>query len=160
MVKIEEFHQDFLQTILSDSQSRGLLQSKSFFENVCEELILIGDLTNNYTEAEYSKKDIPVVYGYDYDDERKILTLLVDQFFQEEEIQTLYKKDADVKFNRLKNFFVDCINGLYTKMEEAYEHFSMAYNIYQLYHKDKIEKVKRQIVNKCTRAIYRSFKRI
>lgn len=142
MIKIEDFHQDFLQSILSDSQSRGLLQSKAFFENVCEELVLIGDLTNNYTEAEYSKKDIEIVYGYDYDEERHILTLLVHQFFQEEEIQTLYKKDVDVKFNRLKNFFIDCSNGLYEKMEESYEHFSMAYNIFQLNNKNNIEKVR------------------
>jgi len=147
MIKLEGFHEYFLQSVLSDSQSRGLLQSKAFFENVCEELISIGDLTKNYTEAEYSKKDIPIVYGYDYDEERLILTLLVDQFFQEEEIQTLYKKDVDVKFNRLKNFFIDCSNGLYEKMEEAYEHSSMAYHIYQLYSKNKIEKIRLVILS-------------
>ena len=35
MVSLEEFHQNLVQTILSDTQSRGLTKSKSFFENVC-----------------------------------------------------------------------------------------------------------------------------
>jgi hypothetical protein len=39
MVSLEEFHQDFLQSILSDADSRGLMKPQAFFENVCEELI-------------------------------------------------------------------------------------------------------------------------
>lgn len=69
MVSLEEFHQNLVQTILSDTQSRGLTKSKSFFENVCEELVEIAELTRNYTEAEYIKRGMEV-YGYDYDDER------------------------------------------------------------------------------------------
>ena len=83
MISLEEFHQDFIQSILSDAESRGLLQAKSFFENVCEELITTADLTNNYTEAEYTRKGIDV-YGYDYDEERKVLSLLSHEFFQED----------------------------------------------------------------------------
>ncbi len=30
MATLEEFHQDFLQSILSDSESRGLLKAQSF----------------------------------------------------------------------------------------------------------------------------------
>jgi hypothetical protein len=44
MVSLEEFHQDFLQSILSDADSRGLMKPQAFFENVCEELISTGDL--------------------------------------------------------------------------------------------------------------------
>ncbi|UOE49152.1 hypothetical protein MTO98_32680 [Mucilaginibacter sp. SMC90] len=75
MASIEEFHQDFLQSILSDAESRGLLKAQSFFEIVCEDLVSVGDLTNNYTPAEYIKRGIEA-YGYDYDEERKILTIL------------------------------------------------------------------------------------
>ena len=81
MITLQEFHQDFLQSILSDTQSRGIPKPQAFFENVCEELIATGDLSNNYTEAEYTKKSMEV-YGYDYDEEREILTLLAHQFFQ------------------------------------------------------------------------------
>lgn len=141
MVSLAEFHQDFLQSILSDAQSRGLMKPQCFFENVCEELISTGDLTNNYTVAEYAKKGLEV-YGYDYDEERQILSLLVHQFFQEEEIQTLTKNQIDTKFKRLKTFYNKCIDGIYKNMEEAFESYSMAYNIYNLYNNNKIDRVK------------------
>ena len=141
MISLEEFHQDFIQSILSDAESRGLLQAKSFFENVCEELITTADLTNNYTEAEYTRKGIDV-YGYDYDEERKVLSLLSHEFFQEDIIMTLTKNKLDTKFKRLKNFYLKAIDGLHQNMEEAYESYSMAYNINGWYQKKKIEKVK------------------
>jgi hypothetical protein len=145
MISLEEFHQDFLQSILSDAQSRGLLKPQSFFENVCEELISTGDLTNNYTAAEYTKKGLEV-YGYDYDEERQILSLLVHQFFQEDEIQTLTKNIIDIKFKRLKTFYNKCVDGIYENMEQAYDHYSMAYSIYNYYTKNKIDKVRLIII--------------
>ena len=145
MVSLEEFHQDFLQSILSDVESRGLEKSKSFFENVCEELISTGDLTNNYTEAEFIKKGIEV-YGYDYDEERQILSLLVHQFFQEDEIQTLTTAIKDTKFKRLQAFYEKCINGDIHNMEKAYESYSMAYNINNLDKQNKISKLRLMIL--------------
>ena len=141
MISLEEFHQDFMQSILSDAQSRGLMRAKSFFENVCEELIRTADLTNNYTEAEYTKKGIDV-YGYDYDEEREVLSLLSHEFFQEDTIETLTKGRLDVKFKRLKTFYSRAIDGLYQNMEEAYESYSMAYNIYGWNSKKEIKKVR------------------
>ena len=141
MISLEDFHQDFLQAILSDAQSRGLLKPQSFFENVCEELISTGDLTNNYTAAEYLKKGLEV-YGYDYDEERQVLSLLVHQFFQEDEIQTLTKNIIDTKFKRLQAFYTKCIDGIYENMEPAYDHYSMAYNIYNYSNKKNINKVR------------------
>ncbi len=141
MISIEEFHEDFLQSILSDAESRGLMKPQSFFENVCEELTNSGDLTKNYTVAEYTKRGLEI-YGYDYDDERNILSLIVHQFFQEEEIQTLTTNHVTVKFNRLKTFLIKCFSGLYREMEETSESYSMAYNIFNYYNKQKIGKIR------------------
>ncbi len=141
MISLEEFHQDFLQSILSDAESRGLEKPKAFFENICEELISTGDLTNNYTEAEFIKKGIEV-YGYDYDEERQILSLLAHQFFQEDDIQTLTKSIMDTKFKRLQAFYEKCISGDIDNMEKAYESYSMAYNINNLNKQDKISKLR------------------
>ena len=52
MISLEEFHQNLLQSIFTDTQSRGLTHSKSFFENVCESLVEIAELTRNYTQAQ------------------------------------------------------------------------------------------------------------
>ena len=153
-ITLEEFHQDFLQSILSDSESRGLEKPKAFFENVCEELISTGDLTNNYTEAEFIKKGIEI-YGYDYDEERGILSLLAHQFFQEDEIQTLTKLTIDTKFKRLRAFFEKCINGDINSMEKAYESYSMAYKIFTLSQQKKITKLRLIILTdgKATRTL-------
>jgi len=141
MVSLDEFHEDFLQSILSDAESRGLMKPQAFFENVCEELLSIGDLTKNYTVAEYTKRGIEV-HGYDFDEERKVVSLLVHQFFQEEEIQTLTRNTINVKFNRLKTFFSKCTQAVYQKMEETSEAYSMAYSIHQYHRNNQIEKVR------------------
>lgn len=145
MISLHEFHEDFLQSILSDAEGRGLMKPQSFFENVCEELISIGDLTKNYTVAEYTKRGMEV-HGYDFDEERKILSLLAHQFFQEEEIQTLTRNSIDTKFNRLKTFFNKCTQAVYQDMEETSEAYSMAYNIHQYYKNSQIEKVRLMIL--------------
>ncbi len=141
MISLEEFHQDFLQSILSDADSRGLMKPQAFFENVCEELISTGDLTKNYENADYSKKGLEV-HGFDYDEERKILSLLVHHFFQSDEIETLTKQHIETKFKRLESFYIKSVNGLYSKMEETSEAYNMAYQIYQWHEDDKIEKIK------------------
>lgn len=141
MVSLEDFHQDFLQSILSDAESRGLMKPQAFFENVCEELISTGDLTHNYTNADYLKRGMEA-HGFDYDEERKILSLLVHQFFQTDTIETLTKQHIDTKFKRLESFYTKSINGLYTEMEETSEAYGMAYQIYQWHEEQKIEKVR------------------
>ena len=154
MVNLQEFHQDFIQSILSDADSRGLLRAKAFFENVCEELITTADLTNNYTEAEYTSRGINV-YGYDYDEERRVLSLLSHEFFQEDEIQTLTKSKIDAKFKRLKKFYTSSINGLYKNMEESFDSYSMAYNIDSWRRTGKIDRVRLIIITdgKSTRTL-------
>jgi hypothetical protein len=141
MATLEEFHQDFLQSILTDADSRGLLQAQSFFEVVCEDLVSVGDMTNNYSPAEYIKKGIEV-YGYDYDDDRKILTVLNHQFFQDDAIQTFTKVQMEAKFNRLKTFLSKAVDGLYKDMEETSEAYSMAYNIFKYFQKKQLLRVR------------------
>lgn len=141
MISLEEFHQDFLQSILADAECRGLMKSQAFFENVCEELISMGDLTNNYIYADYIKSGIEV-YGYDYDEQREILSVLGYKFFQEDDIQTLTKSIIDIKFKRIKTFFKKCIEGMYKDMEETSEAYSMAYNIYRYKSNNQINKVR------------------
>jgi hypothetical protein len=145
MATIEEFHSDFIQSVLTDADSRGLLRAQSFFEIVCEDLASVGDLSNNYTPAEYIKRGIEA-YGYDYDDERKILTILNHQFYQDNLIQTLTKGQIETKFSRLKSFFNKCSDGLYHDMEETSEAYSMAYNIYKYVERKQLNKVRLMVL--------------
>jgi hypothetical protein len=128
MVNIEEFHQDFIQSILSDSESRGLMRAQSFFELVCEDLMQVGDLTNNYQMAEFVKTGIEV-YGYDYDEDRKIFTLINFHFFQEDIIETLTKQQIMTKIKRLRKFTELSMEGLHFDLEETSDAYSLAFNI-------------------------------
>lgn len=154
MITLEEFHQDFLQSVLTDAESRGLMKSQAFFENVCEELISTGDLTNNYTFAEYIKTGMEV-YGYDFDEERQLLSILVHQFFQEDQIETLTKSIITTKFNRLKTFLKKAVQGLYKNLEETSEAYTMAYNIYRYFVNGQINKFRLIVLTdgKMTRSI-------
>jgi hypothetical protein len=146
MISLSDFHEYFLQSVLADSESRGIMKPQSFFEIVSEDLVGVGDLTNNYTLAEYMKKGMEV-YGYDFDEERKTLTLLNHQFFQDSEIQTLNKGQIESKFNRLKTFLIKSRQGLCDSMEETSDAFSMAFNIRKYFEKDQIDKVRLMLLS-------------
>jgi hypothetical protein len=141
MINLEEFHQDFLQSILSDSESRGLMKAQSFFELVCEDLMQVGDLTHNYEMAEFIKTGCEV-YGYDYDEDRKIFTLINFQFYQDDAIQTLTKQQVTTKFNRLKKFTSLSMDGLYQDLEETSDAYSLAFNLYRNANNKLIDKIR------------------
>lgn len=141
MISLEEFHQDFLQSILSDTESRGLMKPQAFFENVCEELVSSGDLTTNYAAAEYVKKGVEV-HGYDFDEDRRLLSLIVHQFFQEDEIQTLTKSQIETKFTRLKGFFRMIAQNDFHDMEQTSDGYSMAYTVGQYLTGKQVQRVR------------------
>ncbi|MRH41586.1 abortive phage infection protein [Aquibacillus halophilus] len=139
MVSLEEFHQDFIQSILSDSESRGLMKAQSFFELVCEDLMQVGDLTKNYQMAEFVKTGVEV-YGYDYDEDRKLFTLINFQFFQDDVIETLTQQQVGMKFKRLKKFAELSMDGMYQNLEETSDAYSLAYNIHRHNQNNLIDK--------------------
>ena len=53
MLNKEQFHSELIQSILSDSESRGLMNAQCFFDTICEELSDLGDLTKNYSKERY-----------------------------------------------------------------------------------------------------------
>lgn len=150
MINIEDFYQDFIQTILSDANSRGLFNQVAFFENVCEELVATGELTVNYTEADCNitiGRQVLEACGYDFDEERGVLSVLVHQFFQEDEIETLTNQIIIQKFKRVNNFIVKSIEGLYRKLEETSPAHSMSYFIFQKFNQEAIKKIKLYLVS-------------
>lgn len=161
MGNLKEFHKDFIQTTLSIADSRGLLNPQAFFENVCEDLVSTGELSVNYTEADIKnlngRKPIEA-YGFDFDDERKILSVLTHEFFQEDEIKTLTLDNINKKIKRLNNFVTKCFEGLYQDLEETSPAYSMAYQIYFKYKNNEINKVKLFLLT--DGQISRNFKRV
>lgn len=145
MVTIDEFHQDFIQTVLSDASSRGLFNAQAFYETVCEELVATGEISVNYTEADHKnlRGKMPTeACGYDYDEERKVLSVLIHQFFQEDQIETLTNKIIEQKLKRVSNFILKSIEGLYKDLEETAPAYSMTYFIFDKFIKKEINKIK------------------
>lgn len=139
---LEDFHQDFIQTIISDAESRGILKFQAFHENVCEALVASGELTVDYTIAEYIKNHIEVC-GYDYDEERQILTLIGHKFFQVDEIQVLTSNMITSSFNKLKAYLIISNNpSFYKSLEETSPAYSMAFQISQYFSANKIRKIR------------------
>ena len=103
MLTLEEFYQEFIQAILAETDSRGLMKSEIFLDKTIEKLVEDGELGPNCEIAEYKKRGIDVS-GYDYDEERKILTIVSSEFYQEEKIETLTKSIIDSKFKNAENF--------------------------------------------------------
>ncbi len=154
MITLEDFYESFLQSILSDTESRGLLKPEAFFENVCEELVGTGELSINYSMSNFIKRGMEL-NGYDYDDERGHLTLIVHNYFQENDIQTLNKQQMNTKFKRLKNYLQSACNKYYKEYEETAEGYDALFNIYKYFQDNTIKKIKFIIITdgKITRSI-------
>ncbi len=154
MITLEEFYENFVQDILSDTESRGLLKAEAFFENVCEELVGTGELSINYSMSNFIKRGMEL-NGYDYDEERQLLTLIVHNYFQDDSIQTLTRQQMTVKFKRLKNYLANASTSFYKEYEETAEGYDALYNIHHYLKKKVIEKIKFVIITdgKITRSI-------
>ena len=125
-IDINEFYENLLQQVISESQSRDLIRQQSFFEIVNEELIETAEITPNYGYAYYKKTGIEVS-GYGYDEGREILFLTVSEFF-DDELQTLTKSLIESKFNRLKGFLKLILSDKYQDIVKN-EVYDMAYDI-------------------------------
>ena len=110
-ISLEDFHKNITQEVIAESLSRDLIRPKAFFEICNEELIENAELSNNYEYAFYKDRGVEIS-GFGYDDERKILSMMVSQYYTEDEIITLTKDNIDTKFKRLGNFLKMTLDGL------------------------------------------------
>ena len=135
-----EFYQFQSHEVLSESQSREIIRPQAFFEIINEDLIESGELTHNYEYAFFQARSIEVC-GFDYDDERKILSLMVSQYFDSDEINPLTQAAIDTKFERLRNFLEKVCKDDYNDIGNN-EVYSMAYNISEMIRGDEVDKFK------------------
>lgn len=129
MMQLNDFYESFMQGVMSNSDSRGIILPEAFLEEITAYLIEDAELSDGFQLADYSYRGMEA-HGYDYDDERRILTLVVHEYYQSETIQTLPIDDLKTKFKRVKTFFEKSIKGLYENIEESSLGYEMAYDIY------------------------------
>jgi hypothetical protein len=145
MISIEDFHSDFLQSVMASAESRELMPHQAFFEIVAENLIENGDLTVEYASAECIKRNIEI-HGYDLDEERKLLTLITHEYFQEDSIQTLAKSAVKIKFTKLLGFLKLVAKDDHKSLEESSDAFAMAITIRDAIARKAIDKVRLMIL--------------
>ena len=97
MFSIEDFHEYLVQSVFSSAECSGCMREEAFLEEVSAYLIDESDVSENVQFADYRKTGLEV-HGWDYDDERGILTLIVHEFSQKEALANIGK--IDKPFNR------------------------------------------------------------
>lgn len=145
MISIEDFHADFMQSVMSSAESRDLMPHQAFFEMVADGLIDNGDLTVEYAAAECIKRNIEV-QGYDLDEERKMLTLITHEYFHEASIQTLPKSTVNAKFAKLLSFIKFVAKEDYKSLEESSDAFSMAITVRDAFARRAVDNVRLMIL--------------
>jgi len=143
-IDINEFYDNLLQQVISESQSRDLMRQQAFFEIVNEELIETAEITPNYSYAYYKKTGVEVS-GYGYDEGREILFLTVSEFFDNDELQTLTKSLIDAKFNRLKSFLTLTLDEEYQDIVKN-EVYDMANDIVNYINAEMVSKIRLFII--------------
>jgi hypothetical protein len=143
-IDLNEFYDNLLQQVISESQSRDLMRQQAFFEIVNEELIETAEITPNYGYAYYKKTGIEVS-GYGYDEGREILFLTVSEFFDNDELQTLTKSLIAAKFNRLKGFLALTLGEEYQNIVKN-EVYDMANDIVNYINAEMVSKIRLFII--------------
>jgi hypothetical protein len=145
MITIEEFHADFVQSVMSSAESREMMPHQAFFEMVAENLVENGDLTVEYATAECIKRNLEI-HGYDIDEERKMLTLINHEYFQEDSIQTISRSAVEAKFSKLLAFFELLRKDDYKSLEESSDAFAMALTIRDAFLRKAVDKVRLMVL--------------
>lgn len=141
-IKIENFHENFVQLYLRDAEARGFLISEAFFDKICNNLAEDGELNDNFLFGPFTKTGIEIS-GYSYDEEKETLILINQEIYQnEEKIETLTKQNLEVKFKRTENYFKKSLGGFSSYLEQTSDSYKVAYEIETLLKQNKVTKVK------------------
>ena len=125
--ELAEFHKDFFQEVVSQADM-GKFMENAFTEHFCDYLVDAGEF-DTYDPAYYrAAKGMKVDgYGGDPSEYDGVLTLVVADFYEGDELTSLTKTQIDSVFKRLVNFYTACLkDDFYIQMEETATGFGLA----------------------------------
>jgi len=130
LMKIDEFYEDLNQSVISESRSREMIRSEAFFENMCEQLIVAGELSSDYGFAYHQDTGVEVC-GYSYHEDRNILSIMVSSYYQDDDFEKIKidRTQISTKFKRLKKFLDIVMSGSFEDDFPDNEVYSMAHRI-------------------------------
>ncbi len=134
--KLSEFYAELMLDIDRKASVTSNLKEGTFFQSVIDMLIEDGHLLesddeiNGWRYTPFEARGLKVD-GFEYQDDREILTLYLCQFSQSEELKTITKSSLDQLIRNLKRFFEkSLIKSFHESLEESSEAYEIAEFIY------------------------------
>ena len=128
-IDLEEFHSNFFQDIQASAASRGGWSEDAFFDEFCKYLVEAGEF-DTADRAPYApaKGGIRVDgYGGDPATSDGILNLIIGDFEQRPDVQSLNATEMEALFKRLTNFLTKSLDERFrSSLEEAHPVFGLA----------------------------------
>lgn len=126
MDNIEEFYNDLMQQIYVSADTSEDFKVSQFFDKAMEYLLDDGTI-EDYTYLPYQKTGMKID-GYELIEDREILNLLLCDFNDDHEIQTLQRADIDLNVKRLAKFVTESIQKqYYNSLEETSPGYAISY---------------------------------
>ncbi len=123
-----EFYQDFFQDVIGFADAEGCYAEDAFFEKFCEQLVEVGEFETADRARYLSLRGVRVDgYGGDPIDSAGVLNLIIADFNQSSQIETLTATDMEAIFKRLSNFLVKSLDDNFRNgLEETLPAFGLA----------------------------------
>lgn len=128
-VQLEDFHKEFFQEVITAADADGKYQEDAFFDLFCAQLIEAGEL-DSADRAPYPGPTRGVRvdgYGGDPLECEGVLSLIVLDFNQMPEIETLTRTEMDLIFKRASSFLEKALDSKFrNSLEESSAAFGLA----------------------------------
>lgn len=128
-IDLGEFHTEFFQNVLVSAASRGGWSEDAFFDEFTQFLVEAGEFdTADRVPYAPAKGGIRVDgYGGDPANSEDILSLIISDFEQQPDLQSLTATDMEALFKRLTNFLAKSLDERFrNSLEEAHPAFGLA----------------------------------
>lgn len=127
-IDVPEFHQELFQEIMALADAEGRFAEDAFFEVLTTSLTDAGDLETADRVQHISPRGLRVDgYGGDPMDCNGVLSLIIADFNQSEEVASLTATDMNAIFNRLLNFLRRSLDEAFrNSLEESAPAFGLA----------------------------------
>ncbi|MYC30722.1 MAG: AIPR family protein [Chloroflexi bacterium] len=127
-IDIAEYHEELFQEVHSRADAEGRFVEDAFFDVLTESLIDAGEIETADRVHYVSPRGVRVDgYGGDPITSDSVLSLIITDFSQSEEVVTLTATNMNATFNRLSNFLGRSLDDAYrNSMEESAPVFGLA----------------------------------
>jgi AIPR protein. len=128
-ISIEDYYKEFFQDVLGSADADGRFVEDTFFEKVCAQLVDAGEL-DTADRAQYmpARGGMRIDgYGGDPLSTGGVLSLIVADFHQSQEVGTLTATEMDGLFKRATNFLSKSLDPEFrNSLEETHPSFGLA----------------------------------